>query len=344
MKNGNVKLTIIVPVFNAEKYLKRCIESFIHQIDDQTEVILIDDGSTDMSGEICDEYSQKYDYVSTIHQENCGVSATRNAGIKFSLGEWITFIDSDDIMCNDFYKTVQAHIRDNHDVLMFGITSIDDQRALIVKNEGNEIEFTNKNRDLLIKNCFLSKTDAFGGAIGIRSPNGSLFRRKFLSENNLLFDIEVGLGEDMLFMLRVFERMSALKYVPKIIYGHYYHNEGSITNQYKPDMEKTISEYEKIMAFWLDRNIKYMPYYANYRLNDIIIYLKGYLFNKKNSESEKIKRQNMKRVLSGYKKYFKLANDSGLIKNYPIKKRFVFILAIYNAYVPIKIIFLLKYN
>ena len=97
-------LSIIIPVYKAEAYLCRCIESFIHQIDEKAEVILVDDGSVDESGSICDQYEKKYSCIRTIHQKNKGEGSARNTGIKYSTGKWLFFVDADDILANNFYE------------------------------------------------------------------------------------------------------------------------------------------------------------------------------------------------------------------------------------------------
>lgn len=90
------KISVIVPVYNVEKYLSRCIDSIISQTFSDFELILVDDGSTDSSGKICDEYGKKDGRVKVIHKKNGGQSSARNAGIENSTGEYISFVDSDD--------------------------------------------------------------------------------------------------------------------------------------------------------------------------------------------------------------------------------------------------------
>ncbi|HJA50079.1 MAG TPA: glycosyltransferase, partial [Candidatus Fusicatenibacter intestinipullorum] len=91
-----VKISVIIPVYNVEKYLKRCLDSVINQTYKNLEIILIDDGSTDNSGKICDEYAQKDERIIVIHKENGGVSSARNKGLDICIGDYISFIDSDD--------------------------------------------------------------------------------------------------------------------------------------------------------------------------------------------------------------------------------------------------------
>ena len=104
MAQHQVKVSVIVPVYKVEKYLGRCIESIIAQTYRDFELILVDDGSPDNCGKICDEYAKKYDYIRVLHQQNQGLSAARNNGVPLSRGAWITFIDSDDFVTPDYLE------------------------------------------------------------------------------------------------------------------------------------------------------------------------------------------------------------------------------------------------
>ena len=99
-----IKLSIIVPIYNAQNHLKKCIESIINQTEKDIEIILIDDGSTDDSLKICNEYQRKDFRINVIHQKNSGVSIARNQGIKIAKGEYIGFVDSDDWIDLDMFK------------------------------------------------------------------------------------------------------------------------------------------------------------------------------------------------------------------------------------------------
>ena len=98
-------ISVIIPVYNVEKYLLNCLNSIIYQSRTDIEIILIDDGSTDSSGALCDKYAAKYDNIKVIHQENAGLSAARNSGIKIAKGDYITFVDSDDMLAPGFINT-----------------------------------------------------------------------------------------------------------------------------------------------------------------------------------------------------------------------------------------------
>lgn len=114
----NCTISIIVPVYNAEKYLNRCIDSILAQTYTDFELLLINDGSKDNSGKICDEYVNKDSRVRVFHKENAGVSKARNLGLDSALGEWITFVDSDDWVREDFLeKRLELALKENVDIV-----------------------------------------------------------------------------------------------------------------------------------------------------------------------------------------------------------------------------------
>ena len=108
MSTGQDKISVIVPIYNVEPYLRRCIDSILAQTHVNFELILVDDGSPDHCGEICDEYAMHDDRIVVIHQKNCGVAAARNAGIDWTFAnsdsEWLTFVDSDDYIHPEYLE------------------------------------------------------------------------------------------------------------------------------------------------------------------------------------------------------------------------------------------------
>ena len=105
-RNNEILLSVIVPIYNVQKYLKMCIESILPQIKNKAEMILVDDGSTDRCSEICDFYAARYDYIKVIHQKNAGLSAARNAGLDISSGKYIMFVDSDDFIIKNSVEKI----------------------------------------------------------------------------------------------------------------------------------------------------------------------------------------------------------------------------------------------
>ena len=108
------KISIVIPIYNVEKYVKRCIDSVLAQTYKNIEIILVDDGSEDNCGEICDEYAKSNNYIKVLHQENSGLAAARNNGIKITTGDYIAFVDSDDYVLPQMYEILYKNMK-NYD-------------------------------------------------------------------------------------------------------------------------------------------------------------------------------------------------------------------------------------
>ena len=136
-------VSVIVPVYNTEKYLHRCIDSILNQNLTDMEVILVDDGSTDSSGEICDEYEKKDCRVKVIHQSNKGVSEARNAGLSMACGKYIAFVDSDDYLPNkaDIYSSAVSALEQNDVDIMAWLWQFQDDNGRMVIDSKNVPEF-----------------------------------------------------------------------------------------------------------------------------------------------------------------------------------------------------------
>ncbi len=104
--NCDPLISIVVPVYNVEKYVGACIDSILNQTYKNVEIILVDDGSTDSSGKICDDYALRYSNIKVVHQQNGGLSAARNSGIDIMVGEYVSFVDSDDLICEEYIITL----------------------------------------------------------------------------------------------------------------------------------------------------------------------------------------------------------------------------------------------
>lgn len=117
MKN-NIVLSIVIPVYNVEKYLDECLESIIKNYHNNVEIILVDDGSTDKSGSLCDKYDKEYEFISVIHKKNGGLSSARNAGIEKAKGKYIWFVDSDDYIANDSILNILEEAKKDKDLII----------------------------------------------------------------------------------------------------------------------------------------------------------------------------------------------------------------------------------
>lgn len=191
--NKNPKISIIVPVYNAEQYLRRCIDSILNQSFTDFELILIDDGSKDKSSDICDEYAAKDSRVRIFHKENGGVSSARNVGLDDSCGEWVAFVDADDEI-EDGYLNIRKSF-ENSDVI---------QKPYIIVNNNNEtkINIQNsrllKNKDSIFRYYVQKRNNALWDKLIKRSVIG-----------NDRFNTIVTIGEDFLFFLCILPKVKA---------------------------------------------------------------------------------------------------------------------------------------
>lgn len=210
------KISVIVPVYNVERYLKRCIESIINQTYKDLEIILVDDGSTDSSGNICDEYKKIDKRISVIHKKNGGLSDARNEGLKVVTGTYIAFVDSDDFLDLDMYEYMQKNIeKENADIVICG-TKIDyDNGKIIVKSSKKLEEFDTK-RALIELNSF--KTFDM-------SVWNKLYKKSVI--DRIMFPVGKK-SEDYFVMYRYFDRAQKVVVLPEAKY-HYIQRENSIS-------------------------------------------------------------------------------------------------------------------
>lgn len=203
-----VIISIIMPVYNAERFLKRAINSIINQTFKNWELILINDGSTDNSGYICDEYSKKDNRIKVIHKKNEGVAVARQIGIEMATGTFIIHHDSDDWIDPDMLDQMNDSI-DTNDVLITDFYSNNGTNEVIVKQEP-----TNCNDNtLLLKDLFLNLHG---------SCCNKLIRKSFINKYNLQFFKGINNSEDLLFWVQAFSKDDIkVKYLPKAFY-HYY--------------------------------------------------------------------------------------------------------------------------
>ena len=211
VSGNNPKISVIVPVYNVEQYLTRCIDSILAQTFTDFELLLIDDGSTDNSGKICDQYAKTDSRIRIFHKENNGVSSVRNKGIKEAKGKWIAFVDSDDWL-NE--KSLEKYI-----ALSLQKDTLYIQQAKAVK--GNVSEYWPSkfpNIRICLNNHF--DYDIMNAVLIYGTPWGKLYNMEIIKENDLFFDEHISLHEDHCFYfdyIRFIQNVVVIDYV-----GYYY--------------------------------------------------------------------------------------------------------------------------
>ena len=205
------KLSVIVPVYKTENYLRKCVDSILASTYGNLELIIVDDGSPDNSGAVCDEYAEKDVKVKVIHKENGGVSSARNVGIDESSGEYIVFLDSDDFWHKDALSIIDSEMNPTVELLSFG-------NCNYVHKENAEIEIKNSPM-----NMSLSGSDDEAWATYIvksffASPWNKVFRSSVIKEFNVKFKEGVVCFEDYMFSLEYSSHISSFKSIGTPIY------------------------------------------------------------------------------------------------------------------------------
>ena len=213
-------ISIIVPVYNSEKFLKECVSSIENQIYKNIEVILVNDGSKDNSGAICDELMEAYPNITVIHKANGGASSARNRGLEIASGEYVSFIDSDDYIHPKMYLTLFTLMKHN-DVDIVGcnfcrVSSDGSKRLKVMRIQKKPIlQYEDEN---ILKDFLISKLDC--------SPCNKLYKRATIGD--LRFPEGV-INEDKVFLFLLYSKIPRLLYTNEILY-YYRNNPESVTH------------------------------------------------------------------------------------------------------------------
>ncbi len=214
------QISVIVPVYKVEPYLHQCVNSVLAQTFTDFELILVDDGSPDNCGAICDEYAEKDSRVRVIHKENGGVSSARNAGLDAAAGNYICFVDSDDTIAPVFLETAYDRVmKDSLDLYMTGIARVNQKGELQKRYQLPDAIFCKEklHPDVfvdLLRYCYTSTSCS------------KLYSRELLQ--NIRFDTDMCFGEDLKFVWTVLRRMPKIYAAPEISYFYYKNPNGLI--------------------------------------------------------------------------------------------------------------------
>ena len=234
-------ISVIVPVYNTkEDFLRKCIESLLDQTLKDIEIILIDDGSTDSSGKICDEYKATDQRIKVIHQINMGVAVARNAGLAVAEGEWITFVDADDwcapVMCEEIFgKAVEL----NTEILIFTNYAVKKNNEIVQNQFFRQdialFDDTMKNEAELktMVRChpgfsFQPPENMMGGTWC------KLIKHSFLEQSGIRFEPELVRSQDIIFYLNLFEKAKKISYYNHPLY-YYRYSSDSVSKRYRSD-------------------------------------------------------------------------------------------------------------
>lgn len=238
------KVSIIVPVYNVENYISHCIESLINQTYKNIEIILIDDGSTDLSGKICDDYAKKDTRVNVIHKENSGVSSTRNLGVKLSTGYYIMFVDSDDYVKKDFVKKMVSNIH-NNDMCVCGYIE-----QYINKSKNFKLceEYSIIHNQKAIDLIFIDQS--FGGYLW-----NKIFLSEIIKKNGLEFNSKVHMCEDVLFVIQYLVNCNKVKCIFDELYFYKMRKSSMVWNIKSKKYQSMFLAYDKMIKILKENNI-----------------------------------------------------------------------------------------
>lgn len=306
-------ISVIVPVYNVERYLRQCIDSILQQTYQNAEIILIDDESKDSSGKICDEYAEKYNNVFTIHKENAGLGMARNTGLENIKGKYVTFVDSDDWLCENLLDVLYNNlISNNVDCCKSGFQRVRNNGIVVsVTRYKNELfEGYRAKKELLPRmvGSFPSQHDSIEMAVCAVLYNAEIIKSheiRFPSERELI-------SEDLVFNIDYMQYANGACTVDAVCYN-YRVNENSLTSSYRPD------RYKACAYFYSEMEKKF----KNYGYDDMtMLRLKRMFFiyvrmsvaqetKKASGLSFKLNKENIKTI----------CNDSllrGVISSYPV--------------------------
>lgn len=222
-------ISVIIPVYNVEKYLSRCVDSILFQTFADFELLLIDDGTSDHSGQICDDYANRDDRIRVLHQENAGASTARNIGIDASQGRYIVFVDSDDYVKVDYLSNLLLLLPTKEIGMGFtvqGCERYNEKKEILRATQFiQRLYATNE-----IEEFFIQTRVSWG----IFSPCAKLFERRLLNEYSIRFDTTVRFAEDIPFILHCMSKCDYMAVGSSLDYCYISYSVDTVSNRVYP--------------------------------------------------------------------------------------------------------------
>lgn len=316
-------ITIIIPIYNVEKYLRECLDSIINQTYKKLQIILVDDGSKDSSGKICDEYQKKDNRIEVIHTTNQGVSAARNTALEMTKGEYITFVDGDDYLEKDYCEKMLTNLKKQKvECIRCGYNRVYENSKEIIKA---------KNAELVSNENFLNSVLQVQGGAGI--PSSKLWKKESII--NLRFNEKLKIAEDSLFIMQSIKNIKNVYILNEALYNYRF-NQDSAVRKYKKDFADICLDSMKVAKEYIEKeygnNEKIIKKFNNYIAYHVLLISVNFCFNKDNNLSWLGQIKCLKDVLKipEYKEGVKKANYEGLsltrkIALFTIKHKLYFI-------------------
>lgn len=259
--NKNPFFSVILPVYNVEHYLDRCIESILKQEFNDYEILLIDDGSKDNSPQMCDEWSKKDDRIRVVHKKNEGLGMARNTGVDNAQGSYLIFIDSDDYILPELFSDVyKAIVSKDVQVVFYGMKRVTGEGKVLMDLIPSPDKMFYDNKEEIMNKLmpdFIARDPYVGRATNLRiSVCTSCIKKDILTQNNLKFVSERNyISEDLYFYIQLFSYLERVSFLQKSYYC-YLQNMGSLTFSYKPERFIRIKKFYDD-ALKLSNDLKY---------------------------------------------------------------------------------------
>lgn len=252
-----MKYSVIIPVYNVENYLSRCIDSLLAQNYVDLEILLIDNGSKDQSGQICEDYATQFSNITAYHIPNKGVGSARNFGLSKAKGEFICFVDADDYLVGNLFSDVESQLDSQLDLLVFSYyNSIEknlseiDRSAKILPTEGKKD-----------KSDFIALFQELWLTDMMYTVWNKIYRKEFLEEHQIVFE-SYELGEDVRFNLNVYQHVNAVLLVKSCYYVYISGRIDSAMGQYNPNRMnyqlEELGKVDQLMISWNSHDDQFM--------------------------------------------------------------------------------------
>ncbi len=312
-------ISIVVPVYNVEKYLKKCIDSIINQTYKNLEIILVDDGSPDNCGKICDDYAEIDNRIKVIHKKNGGLSDARNVGIKNSLGKYISFVDSDDYIKSNMIEELYKAIKEGSQISICNRLEYFES----MNPPKSKKSFVNDNEFLI-----MDKKEGIAELCSFRLFDMSVWAK--LYKKNLFDTIEFPIGklsEDYYIMYKLFDKCQKISYINKPLYI-YNQRQGSISKNKKINYDYKIAAEEQMN--YIEQKYPDLKEYVRtaYALSNMTIF-NWYITNRKKvpslTEYKELK-SNVKNNIQYITNNKKISNNRKIQAKLFLKGRFIYLI------------------
>ncbi len=314
------KVSVIIPVYNVENYLEKCLDSLVNQTLKEIEIIVVNDGSSDNSQKIIDKYVKKYpNQVISINQENGGQGAARNTGISYASGEYIGYVDSDDYVEKNMYEEMYNKAKsENADIVICGNNIVSEDNELLGQNDA-DIQFL----------------------LGQMAVWNKIYRRELIIKNKIEFRSKVWY-EDLDFTMKVYFLSKKISYVNKYLYNYLLRNGSTMNNNNLERNLEIIQSIDSLLNFCKNKKI----YKKNVEEIEFISVYHAYIFaicrvlNTKNTMKSK---KNVINQLTDYVKHnFPNFKKNRYLKILPFKRKLLYHLINFRLYIIIIMMFKFK--